>query len=267
MTNNLLNRRDILIVGSIAAATMIAGNVAARADALANVKSSGAIKIGIFEDFPPFASLGQDMKIAGYDVDMAGKIAAALGVKAQLVAITGQNRIPFLTEGKVDVLLSIGYSDERAKVVDFTDPYAPYYIVVMGPPDIVVKSAADLKGKTIAANKGTLEDTELTKIAPDGTTIQRFNDYNGVISAFLSCQAQLMVVGNDVGANILAKNPPVKPEEKFQLLSSPSNMAVKKGETGLRDELNKLVTAMKSDGSLNDMSKKWLHEPLPADFK
>ncbi len=131
----------------------------------------------------------------------------------------------------------------------------------------MVKSAADLKGKSVAVNKGTLEDTEVSKVAPEGTDIQRFNDYNGVISAFLAGQAQTMVVGNDVGANILAKDPAIKPEEKFQLLSSPSNMAVKKGETALRDELNKVVAGMKADGSLNELAKKWLKQPLPADFK
>ena len=55
--------------------------------------------------------------------------------------------------------------------------------------------------------------------------IQRFNDYNGVISAFLSGQVQLMVVGNDVGASVLAKHPDIEPESKFQLLNSPSAMA------------------------------------------
>ncbi len=94
------------------------------------------VKVGIFEDFPPFASLGTDMQIQGYDVDMANLIGKALGVKAELVGINGQNRIPYLTEGKVDLLLSIGFSDERAQVVDFTAPYAPYYIVVMGPRDV-----------------------------------------------------------------------------------------------------------------------------------
>lgn len=262
----LITRRHILKVAT-AGALLGSGIAAARADGLADIKKAGTIKIGIFEDFPPFASLGQDMKVAGYDTEMAGKIAAALGVKPELVAITGQNRIPFLTEGKVDALLSIGFSDERAKVVDFTDPYAPYYIVVMGPADVMVKSAADLKGKSVAVNKGTLEDTEVSKVAPEGTDIQRFNDYNGVISAFLSGQVQLMVVGNDVGANILSKNPAVKPEEKLQLLSSPSNMAVKKGETGMRDALNGVIAGMKKDGSLNELAKKWLKVPLPADFK
>ena len=77
--------------------------------------------------------------------EMAEKLAAALGVKPEIVGITGQNRIPYLTEGKVDLLLSIGFSDERAQVVDFTDPYAPYYIAVMGPEEVAVKSAADLR--------------------------------------------------------------------------------------------------------------------------
>ncbi len=242
------------------------GTGPAKADMLDDVTKAGVIKIGIFEDFPPFASLGADMKIQGYDVEMADMLAKALGVKAELVGITGQNRIPFLAEGKVGLLLSIGFSDERAKVVDFTKPYAPYYIAVMGPKEIDVKGPADLKGKTIAVNRGTLEDTEVTKVAPEGADIQRYSDYAGVISAFLSGQAQLMVVGNDVGATILAKNPAIKPEEKFLLLTSPSNMAVKKGETRLRDKLDGILAGMKQDGSLNALAVKWLKQPLPKDF-
>jgi len=245
---------------------MTGGAGLASADALDDIAKAGTIKIGIFEDFPPFASLGSDMKIQGYDVDMADALAKGLGVKAELVGITGQNRIPYLSEGKVDALLSIGYSDERAQVVDFTDPYAPYYIAVMGPEEVAVKGAADLAGKTIAVNRGTLEDTEVTKVAPADADIQRYNDYNGVISAFLSGQAQLTVVGNDVGATILAKNPAIKPVEKFQLLTSPSNMAVKKGETRLQQKLNEILAGMKKDGSLNEMAVKWLKQPLAADF-
>ena len=238
----------------------------ASADVLDDIVKKGVIKIGIFQDFPPFASLGADLKVQGYDTEIADKIAQAVGAKAELVGITGQNRIPYLTEGKVDMLLSIGYSDERAKVVEFTEPYAPYYISVMGPSELDVTGPGDLKGKTIAVNRGTLEDTEATKVAPEGADIQRYNDYSGVISAFLSGQAQLMVVGNDVGATILAKNPTIKPVEKFQLLTSPSHMGVKKGETRLRDELNKVIAGMKKDGSLNELALKWLKQPLPKDF-
>jgi polar amino acid transport system substrate-binding protein len=254
--------RAVVLAGCL----MIGLSGIANADVLDDIAKRGVIRIGIFQDFPPFASLGADLKVQGYDTEIADKIADAVRAKAELVGITGQNRIPYLTEGKVDVLLSIGYSDERAKVVEFTDPYAPYYISVMGPSEIDVKGPGDLKGKTIAVNRGTLEDTEATKVAPEGADIQRYNDYNGVISAFLSGQAQLMVVGNDVGATILAKNPTVKPVEKFQLLTSPSHMGAKKGETRLRDKLNAVIAGMKKDGSLNELSLKWLRQPLPKDF-
>lgn len=267
MTHSISRRTHLLGTLSLAAGLLFTQMAPAHADALDDITKAGTIKVGIFEDFPPFASMGADLKIAGYDTEMADAIGKALGVSVTLVGITGQNRIPQLTEGKVDVLLSIGFSDERAKVVDFTAPYAPYYITVMGPKDVAVSGPADLKGKTVAVNRGTLEDEEATKVAPEGTDIQRYSDYNGVISAFLSGQAQLMVVGNDVGATILAKNPAIEPIEKFKLLSSPSNMAVKKGETKLKDKIDAALAAMKADGSLNALAVKWLKQPLPSDFK
>jgi len=260
------SRRSAVLGMAAAVGLLLTGSTQVMADVLDDVAKNGVVRIGIFEDFPPFASLGTDMQIQGYDVDMANLIGKALGAKAELVGINGQNRIPFLTENKVDMLLSIGFSDERAQVVDFTAPYAPYYIVVMGPRDVEVKGPADLKGKTIAVNKGTLEDTEVTKVAPEGADIQRYNDYSGVISAFLSGQAQLMVVGNDVGATILAKNPAIEPVEKFHLLTSPSNMAVKKGETKMQQKLNDVIAGMRKDGSLNELALKWLKQPLPQDF-
>ncbi len=262
-----LSRRASLACGLALAATFLTGTLTtARADVLDDITAAGVIKVGIFEDFPPFASLNSSLKIEGYDTEVADKLAAALGVKAELVGITGQNRIPFLTEGKVDVLLSIGYSDERAEVVDYTDAYAPYYIAVMGPKDLEVSDAAGLSGKTIAVNRGTLEDTEVTKVAPADADIQRYSDYSGVISAFLSGQAQLMVVGNDVGATILAQNPAIEPVEKFLLLTSPSQMAVKKGEARLQEALNTALVAMKADGGLNDLAVKWLKQPLAEGF-
>lgn len=259
-----MTRRTGLALGLAFAASLLPS--LSQADALADITAAGVIKVGIFQDFPPFASLNTSMKVEGYDTEVADKLAAALGVKAELVAITGQNRIPFLTEGKVDLLLSIGYSDERAEVVDFTAAYAPYYIAVMGPKDLAVKDAAGLSGQTIAVNRGTLEDTEVSKIAPADADIQRYSDYSGVIAAFMSGQATLMVVGNDVGATILAQNPAIAPEEKFQLLSSPSQMAVKKGEAALQSKLNEALVAMKADGSLNDLAVKWLKAPLAEGF-
>ena len=99
----------------------------------------GCIKVGIFEDFPPFSSAGTDLKSQGYDIDVINALAKALNVTPELTGITGQNRIPSLTEHKLNLLVSVGVSDERKKVVAFTAPYAPYSIDVMGPKALAVK--------------------------------------------------------------------------------------------------------------------------------
>src|SRR4051794_32582958 len=116
----------------------------ASADSLADIKKAGTVNIGVFEDFPPFSSVGTDMSLHGYDVDVADAVAKALGVKPKLVAVTGQNRIAALQSHKVDILLSVGYSAEREKVIDFTAAYAPYYIAVIGPHSLNVAGPADL---------------------------------------------------------------------------------------------------------------------------
>jgi polar amino acid transport system substrate-binding protein len=238
---------------------------AARADALDDIHKAGVLKVGVFEDFPPFASAGADMSLHGYDIDVANALAKSLGVKLALVGITGQNRIPYLQEHKVDILLSVGDSPEREKVIDFTESYAPYYIAVLGPPSLHVTGPADLAGKTIGVNRGTLEDSSLTEAAPKTADIKRFD--NGVIAAFLAGQVQLIAVGNDVGASVLARHPAVEPEQKFQLLSSPDHIALNKNEPALKQSLNDAIAKMKADGTLNKISIQWLQKPLdPKDL-
>ena len=258
--------KRLLMVSSLALAIQFTGTGFAQADELDDIVKAGVLKVGIFEDFPPFSSAGTDMKSQGYDIDVINALAAALGVTPELTGITGQNRIPSLTEHKLNLLVSVGVSDERKKVVAFTAPYAPYSIDVVGPKALEVKGPADLAGKSVAVNRGTLEDTSVTEAAPAGTDIQRFNDYNGVISAFLSGQVQLMVVGNDVGAAVLAKQPASEPESKFQLLNSPSAMAINLGEDRLLAKLDETLATMKKDGTLDAISKKWLFIPLAPEL-
>lgn len=239
---------------------------AAHADALDNIARSGTVRIGVFEDYPPFGSIGPDMKPMGYDIDVANLIGKALNAKVELVQVTGDNRMAYLADHKADMLLSVGQTPEREKVIDFSQPYAPYYLAVFGPKALPVKNAADLAGKTISVARGTLEDLSVSKIAPPSATIKRFDDPNGAISAFLSGQVQLMVVGNDVGATILARHPANDPEQKFSLFSSPDHVGLNKNEPRLKQKVDETIAKARKDGTMNAISQKWLRAPLPADL-
>jgi polar amino acid transport system substrate-binding protein len=251
-----------------AAAAFAFVGLSAHADDLADIKAAGQISVGIFSDFPPFSSASADMSLKGYDVDVAQNIADSLGVKLNLVSVTGQNRIAYLNDKRVDILMSVGYSKERAEVIDFAAAYAPYYIAVIGPAAVAISGKDDLADKTIAVNRGTLEDTSLTAAAPASATIQRFENYNSVIQAFISGQTQLMVVGNDVGAQVLARQDALKPEQKFQLLTSPSHIALRKSEESLKNTVNDVVAKMIAEGKLDASAKAWLKTPLnPENLK
>jgi polar amino acid transport system substrate-binding protein len=77
-----------------------------------------------------------------------------------------------------------------------------------------------------------------------------------------------MVVGNDVGAQVLARQDTLKPEQKFQLLTSPSHIALRKNEGGLKKAVDDAVAKMMSEGKLDASSKAWLKTPLnPENLK
>ena len=239
---------------------------AAHADALDNIAKSGVLKVAVPEDYPPFGSVGPDLKPQGYDIDTAALLAKALHAKLELVPVNSANRIPYLQTNKVDLVISsLGKTPEREKVLDFSTAYAPYYQGVFGPADLKVANPADLTGKTVGATRGALEEIALTQMAPNAT-IKRFEDNNATISAFLSGQVQLIAAGNIVAAAIIAKNPPRRPEPKFVIKDSPCFVGLNKNEPRLLEKVDAALKQARQDGTLDTMSKKWFGAPLPANL-
>lgn len=254
-----------ILLAMVAATALFSST--ARADALDQIVKSGVLKVAVPQDFPPFGSVTSDLKPQGLDIDVATLIAKKLGVKIELIPVTSANRVPYLQTKKVDLIISsLGKNPEREKVIAFSDAYAPFYNGVFGGADQKVSSAADLAGKTVGVTRGAVEDLELSKIAPASTSIKRYEDNNGTISAFLSGQVQLVATGNVVAAAIIAKNPPKKPETKFLIKNSPCSIGLNKDEPKLLDKVNAILAQTKKDGELNALSVKWLGLPLPANL-
>lgn len=263
-----MNRRTLIrFLSTSVLAFGALSSIPASADVLENVKKAGTLRVAVPQDFPPFGTVGADMKPQGYDIDMANLIGKELGLKVELIPVSSTNRIPYLTTGKADLVISsLGKNPDREKVIDFTDAYAPFFNGVFGPADMKVANAADLAGKTIAVTRGSVEDLELTKIAPPTATIKRFEDNNSTISAYLSGQTQLAATGNVVAAalNERTKLRPLTP--KFLIKNSPCFVGVNKGEAGLVAKVNEVIAKVKKNGALNQIAVKWLRNPLPADL-
>jgi polar amino acid transport system substrate-binding protein len=231
--------------------------------ALDDVMAKKLILIAVPTDSAPYGFVGTDLAPQGLDVDMANLIGAKLGVKVELVPVTSANRIPYLQTKKADLVIStLGKNPDREKVIDFTSAYSPFFQAVFGPKSLVVKTPADLAGKTVGVTRGAMEDLEVGRIAPPGVDIKRFEDMNGTVSAYAAGQVQLMGVGASVAGNFMAKNPNVSTEFKLLLKDSPNFIGVAKGEDKLRLKVNDIIADAKKSGELNKMAMKWLGRPL-----
>jgi polar amino acid transport system substrate-binding protein len=254
-------KRQFVALAFATAALSTLGSAHAQT-ALDDVMKSKLIKIAIPTDFPPYGFVGTDLKPQGLDVEMANYIAEKLGVKVELVAVTSANRIPYLQTRKADLVIStLGKNPERAKVIDFTIAYSPFFQAVFAAKALPVKSFDDLAGKSVGVTRGAMEDQELTKVAPASTDVKRFEDNNATVAAFVSGQVQAIATGASVAGNMMARNPQLATEYKLLLKDSPNFIGVAKGEDALRTKVNDIILAAKKSGDIDAMAKKWLGRP------
>src|SRR5690606_37174828 len=114
------------------------------------IKAKGVAVIGVQMDQFPWGFIEENGKNGGFDIDVANLIAKELGVEVKFERVTGQNRIPLLTNGMVDFLVpSMTFTPERAKVIQFVLPYSANDITVWGKKDAEINSNEDLVNYTI----------------------------------------------------------------------------------------------------------------------
>ena len=258
---NISRRMVMAVIG--AGLMMGAGASTASAQTVESIKSAGTVKIGMLVDFPPFGIMNTSNEPDGYDADVAKLLAKEFGVKVQIVPVTGPNRIPYLQSNQVDLLVaSLGITEERAKSVDFSQPYAGISIGVFGAKATEVSKPEDLSGKTIGVARASTQDTGVTKIAPKDAKIQRFDDDASAVQALLSGQVQLIGVSNVVATQI-EQAAPGRFDQKLQLSQQVQGIAVRKGSTELLTAVNAFIAKVKASGELGKIHEKWLGAPLP----
>lgn len=235
----------------------------ASAQTTEEIKARGSINIGMLVDFPPFGILDLQGNPDGYDADVAKLLAEDLGVTANIVPVTGPNRIPYLVSNQVDVLVaSLGITPERAEQVDFSDPYAGIEIFVVGDVNVEVGDAADLAGQNVGVARASTQDTAITEIAPDDTNIQRFDDDATAVQALISGQVPLIGASNTVIAQI-QQVAPDRFEPKFSLRQQSQAIATRPGADEFMAYINDFLTRKKESGELNAIHEKWLGSALP----
>lgn len=250
------------IVAVAAMAMALSASAAAHADKLQDIISTGVVRIGVPLDVPPFGSQDENRNPVGFDIELAGLVGKALGVKVEMQQITGANRIPYLLTDKVDIIIAVmGLTPERAKQIMFTAPYADTYNAVYGAKSTAVDSAGKTGSLKIAVAKGTTQDLALSAMNPNAA-LMRTEDDATAMQAYLSGQADLIATNSLVVLDIAKKHPEKEFDRKFLLDRGPAHMGVQMGEQNLLNWLNSFINASSINGDLDMLTRKYLDRPF-----
>ena len=143
--------------GAAAALALVMAHPAwAQSDTLASVKQKGKIVVGVKADYKPFGYTDPSGKIVGLEIDLANDVAKRLGVPIELVPVIAANRMEFLKQGRIDLMIAtMAYRADRAEVIGIPEPY--YYAGaanVFAKKNSGLKNWTDLKGKPVCAIQG-----------------------------------------------------------------------------------------------------------------
>lgn len=231
---------------------------AAQADTLADIKQRGVLVVGSKADYRPFGYLDPAGKIVGLEPDLAADIARRLGVKLELVPVVASNRIQFLQQGKIDLMIATTSDTvERRKIVDFVDPnYYGSGTNVLAAKSAGLKSWADLKGKKVCLIQGAFYNKELQEkygvegVAFPGTSEAYGALRNGNCVAF--AYDDTAIVGEMLKPEWSSFDMPLD-----SILFAPWGIAVKKGEKSLVDLVSATTIDWHKTGFLLQLEKKW----------
>ncbi len=135
------------------------------ADGVDAIKQRGTLNVGVKADYKPFGYRDPTGNVVGIEPDLAADIAKRLGVKLELVPVGASNRIEFLQQGKVDLLIAtMSDRPERRRVVQAIEPlYYSDYVNILLNKKAGINDWADLKGKPVCATSGAWYNKDVAK--------------------------------------------------------------------------------------------------------
>jgi polar amino acid transport system substrate-binding protein len=112
--------------------------------------------VGVKADYKPWGFRDENGKLVGMEADMAQDVADAMGVDLEMVPVQSSNRMQFLEQGKIDLMIAtMSDRKDRREIVGIVQPnYYTSGTNVMSPKPVGLKKWEDLRGKPVCGKQG-----------------------------------------------------------------------------------------------------------------
>ena len=246
----MFTARRTLLIGMLALTGGL-GNVA--------LAQKAPLRVVTDATFPPMEFV-KDGQRTGFDIDLVEALGKEMGRKIEWIDIDFKGLIPALQAGRADMANSAIYiTDERAKVVDFTDPYYAGGLVVLTKKAGPIKSLKDLDGKKVAVQVGTKSVGFLKDNFPKVERVEVEKNQEMFNLAQIG-RADAAVTGKPA-AKLYAQAHPdmiVLPE---QITVENYGMALPKNQPDTTKAVNEALKKIRANGVYDALVAKWFEAP------
>lgn len=228
---------------------------------MAELQKKGTLTVGVKYDVPPFGFEDPGSgEIQGFDVDMAKYIGEHLGTEVEFVEAISDNRIPFLQDGTVDLILStMTITTDRDAEIDFSNPYFIANGRILVPEDSDIAGVDDLAGNRVCTAIGSTYEATIQEQAPDADlkTVEAYSDcltllQNGQVDAVSTDNVILtgMIIqsGDDFPLKLVGEN----------LTTEPYGIGIPDGQTDMQEFVNGVLQESFDDGTWQDIYDQWV---------
>jgi polar amino acid transport system substrate-binding protein len=241
-------------------------NASVAAQVPAAIKSKGTLNVATEAQYAPNEFIATDgHTVIGMDAELTEAIGGVLGLKVKLVNSDFETIIPGLAAGRYDLGVS-SFTDtkEREKTVDFVDYFEAgisFYAKSSANPG--VEAVGDLCGKTVAVEKGTVEQEEAekqsktcSKEGKKSVSTLSFPGQNAVNLAVSSGRAELGMADSPVADYQVKQSAGAFKSIGKEYEVAPYGIAIPK-KSGMTQPVLAALKAVIADGTYSKILAKW----------
>ena len=253
-----------LVVSTIAVLALLAGGAVAIArgqrqppphlrqlppdTGLAQVLASHTLRVAVDASYPPFEVAAADGTVHGFDVDLAKRLADALGVHVAFLNLPQEQQPDALVAGKADVIISSLHPDRRLELA-FSQPYYNAGQVLVVPrDDQTVTGLPSLLGKAVGVELGSDADELLRQGRPRAISVRRFDSIGAAMQAMAQGTVAAVVTDAPTAADFQRRGTAIRvagaplSDEPYVVAAAPQNRSLIRAINGALDDLQQSGT-------------------------
>lgn len=255
-----------VLAASVPAGLMTAG--AQPADTLAAIKARGKLVVGVKNDYRPYGYLDPSGQVVGLEIDLAREVAARIGVELEPVPVIAANRMEFLNQGRIDMILAtMGDTADRRRVIGMVEPnYYAGATNVLAPKSAGFKTWEQLRGRRVCAVQGAYYNRRVGQTY--GPDLLVFPAVPDALNALLAGNCAAFLFDNTLIVSTLASDPAKWGGYEMPLPSEdPQLWAIGVRQADLQAPFGTLLSAISTEwlktGRILALETKWGIAPSP----